>query len=121
MNHLDEVNIVEDQHINQESLNDLKDIMEDDFGLLIETFIADSHVRIEALETALVNSDADGVRAAAHSFKGSSSNICAPLLADICKDLETCGRDGDLSAAPALFADVKTEFATVNDLLTALI
>jgi HPt (histidine-containing phosphotransfer) domain-containing protein len=115
------VEIVEDQHINQEALSDLKDIMEDDFGLLIETFIADSHVRIDALEKALADNDADAVRSAAHSFKGSSSNICAPLLADICKDLETCGREGDLSVAAALFADVKTEFATVNNLLMALL
>ena len=36
-------------HLDTQTLNSLRQVMEDDFGLLIETFVQDSHERIRVL------------------------------------------------------------------------
>ncbi len=66
----------------------LRDIMQDDFVDLIETFIKDSLQRREALAQAERSGDREALRRAAHSFKGSSANIGARSLSDLCRQLE---------------------------------
>lgn len=108
-------------HLNQAALNDLKDIMEDDFSLLVTTFIDDSILRLSDLTNAVNNGDADLLRETAHSFKGSSGNICAPILEDLCKELESMGKDNQFEGAPAYLAKVKQEFTCVKSALENLI
>ena len=108
-------------HLDQNALQELKVIMEDDFSLLIETFIQDSEQRIDALVKAIEEGDAELLRTTAHSFKGSSSNICAPLLTDLCKDLESMGRNGNLSNASSTFEKVRQEFNGVKSALESMI
>lgn len=100
-------------HIDQVALGELKMIMESDFDLLITTFVNDSRDRISALRSAIAAGDANAVRASAHSFKGSSLNICAPLLSELCRQLEAEGKEGQLISAPELLASIEAEFAAV--------
>lgn len=100
-------------HIDQVALNELKMIMENDFDLLITTFITDSQQRIATLKSAVAAGDSVAVRASAHSFKGSSLNICAPLLSELCRQLEADGKDGQLGSAPELLASIEIEFDAV--------
>ncbi len=79
----------------------LREIMQDDFVDLIETFIKDSLQRREALAQAQRSDDREALRRSAHSFKGSSANIGARCLSDLCRQLEdalTAGGDLDVSA-----------------------
>lgn len=103
-----------------EALEELKDIMGDEFSLLIETFLNDSITRVDALSTAIATDDAETVRSSAHSFKGSSSNICALQLTELCRQMEAMGKDGNLSAAGELLEQIKAEFAAVQAALEAL-
>jgi len=107
-------------HIDQVALNELKMIMENDFDLLITTFITDSQERIATLKKAVAAGDAYAVRASAHSFKGSSLNICAPLLSELCRQLESEGREGQLISASDLLASVEIEFDAVCTSLRSL-
>lgn len=109
------------KHLDQAALKELKDIMEDDFALLVKTFIDDSIQRVDVIAKALDDCDAEALRQSAHSFKGSSSNICAPILADLCKELESLGNEKQLDDAPAYFAKVKLEFDCVKSSLESLI
>ena len=109
------------EHVSLEALQELKDIMEDEFSLLVETFISDSIIRIENISTALENADAENLRTAAHSFKGSSSNIYAIALTDMCKELEAMGLEGQIDGAPMVFEKVKEEFGTVKSVLENII
>ncbi len=108
-------------HLDHGALKDLKEIMDDDFSLLIETFISDSLLRIGAISQAIEAGDAEQVRTAAHSFKGSSSNICALLLTDLCEDLENMGRENDLSLAKSTYARIREEFEIVKQALEEMI
>lgn len=108
------------QHVDAVSLQELKSIMEDDFDLLITTFINDSVKRIETLLDAIAAQDAPAVRAAAHSFKGSALNICAPDLAELCRLMESASRENDLRDAPSLLKKIEAEFAIVASTLRSL-
>jgi HPt (histidine-containing phosphotransfer) domain-containing protein len=107
-------------HIDQVALSELKMIMEGDFELLIETFVNDSLERIATLKTAVADGDAGTVRASAHSFKGSSLNICAPLLSELCRQLEQEGKEGQLISAHDLLVSIEAEFEAVRDSLRSL-
>ncbi len=109
-----------ENHIDSEALSTLKEIMEDDFSLLIETFINDSTERLASLAEELERGDADAVRRSAHSFKGSSSNIGAPLLADLCFVLETRGNEGNLEGMQDHLVKVVDEFNLVKEELAKL-
>jgi histidine phosphotransfer protein HptB len=104
-------------HLDREILTTLKDVMEGDFMLLVETFINDSSERIRNLHQLVPEGDPETVRRAAHSFKGSSSNIGASRLAELCSQLETQALAGNLEVAPQQLSDIEVEFTRVTTLL----
>ena len=79
-----------DIHLDDAVLAALQDVMEDEYPILLDTFVADSEERLRLLHQARAEGDAQGLRLAAHSFKGSCSNMGAVLLAGLCKELEDC-------------------------------
>lgn len=101
-------------HVDIEALETLKEVMEDEFQLLIDTFVQDSTDRLGALREALANGDADGLRRAAHSFKGSSSNIGAIPLSEICFVIEEGGRNNQLDGLDQKLAEAEAEFEAVK-------
>ncbi|OUS26326.1 hypothetical protein A9Q99_19050 [Gammaproteobacteria bacterium 45_16_T64] len=106
-----------EDHFDIESLADLKDIMEEDFQMLIDTFIADSESKVNEIGSLVVGDDPEALRQVAHSIKGSSGNVCATALSEIARQLEAMGKDGDLSAAPAAYEALKVEFAVSREIL----
>ena len=72
-------------HIDHEVLSGLQEVMEDDYLSLLDTFLKDSEVRLSQLHKA---TSPEELGYAAHSFKGSSSNMGAKALAELCRQLE---------------------------------
>src|SRR5690554_168960 len=107
-------------HLDEEALAELKDVMEDEFDLLIQTYLNDSRSRIETLRQALADNEPDLFARAAHSFKGSSINIGAPRLGDICVEAEQVGKAGALEQGPAVLARIEAEFREVQARLRSL-
>lgn len=95
----------------------LREVMEDNFTLLLETYLADASERIEKLKPLQLSADADAIRKLAHSLKGSSSNLGALHLAELCLRLEEKGRTGNLQGIELDVAAIKTEFTRVNSVL----
>ncbi len=102
------------EHLDSETLNTLKQVMEDDFGLLIETFKQDSVDRLKKLHEVIQTSDADLIRRAAHSFKGSSSNIGALQLSVMCAALEKKAVAGNLEGLILDVHQIEQEFLLVQ-------
>ena len=105
------------EHIDLNALAELRDVMEDEFAMLIETFLNDSVNRIAHIREALHAQQADQFGRACHSFKGSCINIGVPRLADLCKQGELMGYEGRLADAPQLVEAIEAEFALVKVLL----
>lgn len=102
-----------DIHIDPDVLNTLRDVMEDEFSTLVETFLADSAERLQQLTVA---ADATQILEAAHSFKGSSSNMGAIRLAELCHELEQRAKERNLSGIETLIAEIARELALVRPL-----
>ena len=110
-----------DQHIDMDAVNALKEVMEDDFVFLVKTFIQDSEARIETLRTLIHSTDADAIRRAAHSFKGSCSNLGALRLAAFCGALEHNGLQANFETLELEVNVIEQEFAKVKATFLELI
>ncbi|MBU2955249.1 Hpt domain-containing protein [Marinobacter sp. F3R08] len=107
-------------HLDEEALAELRDVMEDEFDVLIQTYLADSRDRIRSLRDALKTSDSDAFAKTAHSFKGSCINIGAPRLGELCLKAEMAGKGSRLEEAPGLLDDIDREFQEVIERLEEL-
>lgn len=107
----------EKTHLDEEALAELQDVMENEFDILIRTYLSDSRDRIKMLRAALQENDPDAFTKSAHSFKGSCINIGAPRLGELCFEAEQAGRDGRLEQAGQLLDEIDSEFRTVTELL----
>lgn len=101
-------------HLDAGALAELRKLMGEEFGTLVQTFVTDSDQRVAAVQAAAAASDAAELRRAAHSFKGSASNMGAAPLADLCRQAEECGRDGDLDRAQPIADALAAEYALVR-------
>ncbi|MGM0767134.1 MAG: Hpt domain-containing protein [Pseudomonadota bacterium] len=102
-------------HLDEEALAELQDVMDDEFDVLIHTYLNDSAERISSLRAALEAGDADALARAAHSFKGSCINIGAPRLGALCMEVEEAGRASRLTGLEPMLASIESEFHQVRD------
>ncbi len=105
------------EHVDGDILDSLREIMEDDFGLLIQTFINDSKERLQQLRQASEVTCADSIRRVAHSLKGSASNVGAQALADLCFQVEQAGIEGNINGLDSQIDAIEAELVQVNTLL----
>lgn len=100
-----------EMHIDQKVLSDLKEVMEDGYLQLVETFLEDSERRLSQLHEA---KSAEELGLAAHSFKGSSSNMGAVVLARLCEQLEALARQQPLYGIEDLVSRIDQEYLEVQ-------
>lgn len=81
---------------------------------LVDTFLEDATVQLDALRAAGAANDVAGIVRPAHSLKSNSLNVGATVLADQCRSLEADGRGGDVPGMDARIAAVEAEFASVR-------
>ena len=93
---------IADEVINHEQFIDMRDLLEDDFADLIQTYIVDSEQRIVALRTALANNDHANAFEIAHALKGSSANVGATQVSNISNQIQEACRAQDISQSSAL-------------------
>ncbi|MCR8921661.1 Hpt domain-containing protein [Dasania sp. GY-MA-18] len=108
------------EHLDMESLETLREVMGAEFTHLVETFITDSDMRVTSIAETVNAADADAIRRAAHSLKGSASNMGALSLADLCRRLESMGAESKLEETHDLLEQVRKEYSLVREALQAL-
>jgi HPt (histidine-containing phosphotransfer) domain-containing protein len=84
------------------------------FGL-IDDFIAEGSQQVEEIQIAGKIGAADRVCRAAHSLKSSSQMFGAFKLAQICKEVETQSRKGQLDRIEETSNTIKKEFEAVRN------
>ncbi len=97
-----------------ETLRDLDDGEGEVLCELVELFLADCPDRIDEMRGAMENGDEELMRRAAHTLKGSSRNLGASGLADICQIIETKSHESNMEEASKLIPDVETELGRVR-------
>jgi HPt (histidine-containing phosphotransfer) domain-containing protein len=104
---------VSEIHLDRDVLSTLREVMEDGYPELLDTFLEDSEARLRVLHEAR---DAEKLSATAHSFKGSSSNMGALRLAELCGELEQRAKQPSLGGIEKLVNEIDSEFAFVRTL-----
>ncbi len=81
-------------------------------------FLADVPQRIEALQAAFDDGDADQARREAHTIKGASANVGAEALREMAFRVERAAADGDLEAGRALMDEVRARLELLRQAIS---
>jgi CheY-like chemotaxis protein/HPt (histidine-containing phosphotransfer) domain-containing protein len=84
---------------------------------LIDLFLADAPGHISRLWSALHAHDGPALRAVAHRLLSSVENLGARRMAELCTELERCGRTNEIEAAPGILTALGEEFDRVKKVL----
>lgn len=105
------------QVLDADVLQDIRDLMEEDFADLVRTFLSDSAALLGEIAQGLAQGDAALVHRAAHKLKASASSLGAVGLSEQARELETLGRADALSGADARLAAAQDQFRVVKEAL----
>jgi PAS domain S-box-containing protein len=98
------------------SLNELKQVMEEDFEVLIPAYIQSSESNIDEMWSSYKLQDIKTMQRMAHSLKSASANVGATLLSTLAEVLEQdCANNSDIPISQ--LQAIKTEFIKVTQLL----
>ncbi len=87
---------------------------------MVEIFLTDSAKTMTAIEEAIRKRDAERLRVAAHTLKGSAANFVAKEAVAAAYELEVMGREGNLEEAAAGYDRLKREIAGLREMLSAI-
>ena len=88
---------------------------------VLTLFLTEVPKKIDALRAAVAAGDMAAVQRTAHSLKGSSGNIGARALYDVCRRLDDDAKSGELARLPPLLARVVAEYARVEAEISKLV
>ncbi|HEY5789001.1 MAG TPA: response regulator, partial [Gammaproteobacteria bacterium] len=109
----------EEELLDRGLLAGLREVMGGEFDALLETYLGDSRLRLQQLESSL-DSDRGSVSRVAHTLKGSSANLGAVRVAAAAAELHLLARDGDPRAdLRAPLQRLVAEFSRVSAALQA--
>jgi len=103
--------------LDEARLDELQEIMADDFGLLVETFLNDSNALFERLQGLTAPGQEPELSKVAHSLKGACLNLGAEALADLCLTLESQARTGAVADLDRQFRAIEAALAAVCERL----
>ena len=102
------------QMIDEIQFADMRELLEDDFTDLLQTYFADSLQRIELMRTAQSdNNNADGFEAA-HILKGASATLGAIQLEHLCGQLQQHCREQQIGKQTALIEKIAAALQNVQ-------
>ena len=111
--------------IDAQSIENLRALNPDDNDEFLREiagiFIEDTPQRIAELDQSLAAGDVAKFARAAHSIKGSSSNLGAMALRAAAEKLEHHARSRGLDGVSAMIAELKSEFGRAQVALTTLL
>ncbi|MFT4514700.1 MAG: HPt (histidine-containing phosphotransfer) domain-containing protein [Planctomycetota bacterium] len=84
---------------------------------LIQMFLEDGPSKVEAVSQGLALGDFDMAERAAHSLKGSSGNLGAKIVQEICEQLQIATRAHELETSRKLAPMLEMNFAAAEDAL----
>lgn len=90
-------NTTAEEVINDEQFEEMRDLLEEDFADLVQTFITDSKQRISLLRSAQEADDNANGFEAAHALKGASANLGATQLLTLSGQLQEACRERNIS------------------------
>lgn len=86
---------------------------------LVEMYLHDGTTRLGALNRGILDADSELVADTSHSLKGSSANMGALAMAQLCADLEAAADSVEIPGGREILDRLEIEFARVRPALIA--
>ena len=86
----------------------------DPLAELVNLFLNDTPKRLDLIHAALKKAVASDLEAAAHSLKGSASNLGACSIADSCARIMQHARANDFAPIPTIVQSLEADFVKVK-------
>ncbi|MBV1906822.1 MAG: Hpt domain-containing protein [Pseudomonadales bacterium] len=98
-------------------LSELKDIMEESFPDLLDSYITESDKQYQELRTSWSEKDIEQLGRQAHTLKGSCSNMGASSMAEMCSELERGAKNNILDGMEEVMQELSTlHFAVLDEI-----
>ena len=110
----------ENNAIDHSVIEALKEIMGDAFSILVPTFTDDTGKLVHSLSELQKQNDIEVFTRNAHSIKSSSANLGALQLSAMAAEIETQGKNGNITNSHILIEQLTDEFEKVCSELNAL-
>ncbi|MDH5517267.1 MAG: Hpt domain-containing protein [Gammaproteobacteria bacterium] len=107
-------------NINITTINELKEILEDDIFSLFQEFRSNAADIIKKLKSAADNNNTNDVLHLAHTIKGSSGNLGLKNISDISQQIETSLRLQDETDIASLISKLETSITSTLAELTEM-
>lgn len=98
-----------ERYLDEELLEELRGILEEEFPALVQTYIQDSAIRVQDMQSAFGRADANALRKASHSLKGASANLGLEYLSSLCCELEEAALAGQLDGQAGRLQQIAEE------------
>jgi signal transduction histidine kinase/CheY-like chemotaxis protein/HPt (histidine-containing phosphotransfer) domain-containing protein len=102
-------------------LQDLREVMEEDFIRLLLTYLQNTPAQLQRLDEAARAGDIDAMVRPAHSLKSSSANVGAMQVSELAKELEYAARESRRTAAVAVLPELRDAFDQAAAALQSLV
>lgn len=87
----------DDEVLDHEQFEEMRDLLEEDFVDLVQTYLTDSKQRITAIRTAYAADDNANGFEIAHALVGASANLGATLLVTLGRQLQEACRERQIT------------------------
>jgi signal transduction histidine kinase/CheY-like chemotaxis protein len=114
----DAESICVDTVIDLQVLEELRDVMDEEFVGLVRTYIRNTPGQIARLDEAAHAGDVGAMVRPAHSLKSSSANVGAIQVVDLAREIEVSARESRRTAAAAALPALREAFARAASALT---
>ncbi len=108
-----------DAPLNAETVNELREILEEGLDELFEEYLADTPKQLEQMRGAAEGGDAAALTSIAHTLKGSSGNLGVAVVYELCRQLEERARAADTGDAAERVAAIESAFAEARTAIQA--
>lgn len=105
------------RYLDEGLLEELRDILDEEFPVLVSTYVQDSTVRVQDMQAAHARGDTEALRKSVHSLKGASANLGLELLTDLCRELEEAVMAGRLDGMDIRLGRISEEQLRAAELL----
>ena len=105
--------------VDLEMFQEMQELMEEDFPLLLETFLDDTPVLLAQINDANSAGNPKGLTAPAHQLKSTSASLGFTVLENLGSQLEAIGSGEDSGDAALLYEQVQANYTQLTPFLTA--
>lgn len=106
--------------LDEKVVSELKGLLGDDFVTVYEAFVRSSDQGIQELNQAVNSDDIKTIETIAHTLKGSSANVGAKKLSNICEDMLGDARDSVTDKFNTHLEMINSEYGKVKESISDL-